>query len=509
MNMLAKKSISLFLIGAILIPSFAVPSFVSAQTSGLGSAASSLVACTGILDSVGSSISGYLSGSSDSGSQEEVPVAENDQRKKENCTDSIFRAAARMVLAYITDSIIKWINSGFEGDPTFISNPKAFFKDVANEVSGQFIEQLGLAGLCEPFRPQIIIALAQVPTFGQRYRCTALDVLDNLEDFHNDFSNGGWAGWFTIIQPQNNFYGTLYNAEADRARRIESAETYKRDELAQNNGFFSLRKCTAYHSDYAAGTQEEKDAYNGPWNEGGIKGCVDTEVVTPGKFIVESGVKINNAPIDDIISADEVNEMLAAIFNALINQLITDGFRSLSEPSTSNRQAWNADILDLPKLKKILAEIKVTGTEYYNVRKESVKVIMETVFVIDDALICYNDLQTRTGTDESQKIANLETQKIALQNTLAVYREKIRLLENAAPTLESLIAEAAKPDAQANLPFLIAQYETTIAPYAPTAQELSDAKADLNNQLTALTAAQTDLASCRQRLSTAPPPPTI
>lgn len=505
MRSFVQKIISLSLVVAILIPSFALPSIASAQSGGVGNVAASLVACTGILDSVGSSISGYLSGSSSSDSQEEVPVAENDQRKKENCTDSIFRAAARMVLAYMTDSIIKWINGGFEGDPVFISNPKAFFADVANEVSGQFIEQLGLAGLCEPFRLQITIALARVPTFGQRYRCTALDVLDNLEDFQNDFSKGGWAGWFTILQPQNNFYGTLYNAEAERARRIEETGTYKKEELAQNNGFFSLRKCTAYHPEYEALSDADKGTYSGPWNEGGYRGCVDTEVVTPGKFIVESGIKVNNAPIDDIISADEVNEMLAAIFNALINQLITEGFRSLSEPSTGSRQSWNANIFDLAKLQQTLNEIKTTGTQYYTVRKESVKVITDTLFVIADALTCYNTLQTRTGTDQSQKIATLETQKIELQNKLTVYQERIRLLESLAPTLDALIKEAAKPEAQANLPFLIAQYETTIAPYAPTAKELSDAQADLQNQLRALTAAQADLASCQGQL----PPPTL
>jgi len=502
-----KKGLASLLIAIMFAPSFLFPSIAGAQ-GGLGGAAGSLVACSGVLTEVGSSISGFLGGSSSSGSgsQKEVPVAENDQRKKENCTDSIFRAAARMILAYMTDSIIQWINSGFEGDPIFISNPKAFFADVANEVSGQFIEQLGLAGLCDPFRPRIIIALAQVPTFGERYRCTALDVLDNLQDFHDDFSNGGWAGWFTILQPQNNFYGTLYNAEADRARRIEDAGTYKRDELTQNNGFFSLRKCTALDPAYEAlNTDAERAAYSGPWYEGGIKGCVDTEVITPGKFIVESGVKINNAPIDDIISADEVNEVLTAIFNALINQLITEGFRSLSEPSTSNRQSWNENLLDLTKLQELLAEIKETGTEYYTLRKESVQIITELIFVLEDSLVCRGDLETRTGVDQSQKIASLEIQREGLVDTLAIYKERLRILESHAPVLENLIAEAAGPSAQANLPFLIAQYEQSIAPYAPTIQELNDAKADLENLTVDLVAAQADLAACEAIL---PPPPT-
>jgi len=119
-------------------------------------------------------------------------------------------AITKRLVAEITNSIVNWINSGFQGDPIFITNPEAFLLDVVNEVSGQFISELGLSAICDPYRPQILIALAQTDTFSARSQCTLLDAVDNIEGFLDDFSQGGWEGWIQLTQePQNNIYGGI------------------------------------------------------------------------------------------------------------------------------------------------------------------------------------------------------------------------------------------------------------------------------------------------------------
>ena len=55
----------------------------------------------------------------------------------------------------MTASIVNWINSGFHGDPTFISDPGAFFLDVANEITGKFMRDTALAPFCDVQTPNI------------------------------------------------------------------------------------------------------------------------------------------------------------------------------------------------------------------------------------------------------------------------------------------------------------------------------------------------------------------
>jgi len=60
---------------------------------------------------------------------------------------------AKTIIRQFTKGIVNWINSGFEGSPTFV-DPDTFLTDVADQASGAFIKQLGLEGiLCSPFKP--------------------------------------------------------------------------------------------------------------------------------------------------------------------------------------------------------------------------------------------------------------------------------------------------------------------------------------------------------------------
>ncbi|HLD34362.1 MAG TPA: hypothetical protein VJB62_00710, partial [Patescibacteria group bacterium] len=111
-----------------------------------------------------------------------------------------------MVLNMITNEIIKWIQGG--GDPRFISDWQGFLKDVADKAGGKFVDEyLGMGYLCEDFDIDIRIALLEVPTFEERVKCTITDIVDNIKDFSDNFSNGGWKAWLTLTEPQNNFYG--------------------------------------------------------------------------------------------------------------------------------------------------------------------------------------------------------------------------------------------------------------------------------------------------------------
>jgi len=329
---------------------------------------------------------------------------------KEIGLDGLARIAARRVLADITKSVVNWINSGFEGDPSFLSNPKAFYLNSANQITGELITSLGQEGVCDMFRPQIVLVLKNT-RFAEPYQCTALDVLDNVLSFMDDFRNGGWTGWFTILQEENNFYDVAYKLKAEQAGRIAQQEQLTRDDLNQGNGFLSQKRCAKYDQAFLDAQQEaesngnESFSYDGTAKEGGITGCSEAETITPGKLIVELGIETEKIPIKDLELADEVEESLVAIFNALINQMITQGFKSLTDAS-GNSTDWGTQDSGLDDFATKVASMRKNGTDFYNARTESISVLDNEILIIDQAIACYNTLS-----GYEQEVSALQTKR--------------------------------------------------------------------------------------------------
>src|SRR3989344_1283862 len=116
---------------------------------------------------------------------------------RDNILSCLARAVARAMLQQITISTVNWINSGFSGSPSFISNYQQFFTNVADQAAGSFIQGSDLAFLCSPFRLQVRIAVAQAYL---RYApsCTLTDVTSNIQGFMNDFTQGGWPAYLSF-----------------------------------------------------------------------------------------------------------------------------------------------------------------------------------------------------------------------------------------------------------------------------------------------------------------------
>ena len=102
-----------------------------------GDIAVTALGCTGLLDKATSLLSS-LTGSLLGQVSQEVPVTDATTHSKESCLDTIAYTAAKIVLAKITQSTLNWINSGFQGSPTFVQNPGSFFASIANESLSYF-----------------------------------------------------------------------------------------------------------------------------------------------------------------------------------------------------------------------------------------------------------------------------------------------------------------------------------------------------------------------------------
>ncbi len=242
--------------------------------------------------------------------------------------------AMKVVLSNMTQSIVSWINSGFQGSPAFVSNPSRYLVDVGDQIAGNFIAGTELGFMCEPFALDIRLALnlGYNSTFTQRNFCRLSDVVGNTENFgkftSGDFSQGGWDSWFEITQnTSNNPLGGYISAKNELALRTERGQQLEITKLNWGKGFLSYQECL------------EQDQ-NGKCTKYG-------DIQTPGT-VIES--QLNSAlptGMRQLELADEFNEIVGALVGQLVQTVFTKGLSSFG-PGGSNYgslQQTNSDTL--------------------------------------------------------------------------------------------------------------------------------------------------------------------
>lgn len=234
---------------------------------------------------------------------------------KESVLDGIAWALAKSFISSMVDSLINWINSGFKGSPMFVQDLSRFLTDVADRVMGEYIQNLGGLGsfICDPFKLDIQIALALQ---YQRQRidqpaptCTLSGLIDNIEGFldgaQGSFGEGGWNDWFDITSQPETYtpYGATLAAQTGAQMRILNAKGEEAFKLEWGDGFLSGEIC---------------QAVSGP--SGDTEECFITK---PGK-IIEEALSFNlDSGRQSLITADEMNEIISALFGQLANTALT------------------------------------------------------------------------------------------------------------------------------------------------------------------------------------------
>ncbi|MDP2629479.1 MAG: hypothetical protein Q8P45_02130 [Candidatus Harrisonbacteria bacterium] len=217
-----------------------------------------------------------------------------DARKEAN--SFLLSILKKRILDVMVDDIITWIQGG--GEPRFITNWNAFLDDAVNVAIGDFAQEIGAGYLCQPFSTQLQIALNPVKRFSEAITCTLDDIVGNIENFYQDFANGGWIAYQSSLELQNNFYGSYFLAQEERDRRIARAQFEALEDARAGGGFLSQR-----------------DA-NG-------------NIVTPGSTIGGLVKEAIGADFKFIVNADQLSDYVASIADALINRIIREGVNGL------------------------------------------------------------------------------------------------------------------------------------------------------------------------------------
>lgn len=257
-------------------------------------------------------------------------LSTNSLNIKETVLDPLAFSIAKKMLQQITYSIIDWINSGFDGSPAFITDYKQFFLNAMDRVAGEFLQH-DLGFLCQPFQFDIKVVLSlelmKQRDFNQRSTCTLTGSVANVENFvSGNFAEGGWKRWFEITtDPRNNFFGALEMSRDELQNVQDDEKDAARTQALAGQGMASFKICVTDSS--------------------GRQHC---PIATPGFAIADQLNRALGAGQDTLITADEINEVISALFNQLAVQAITgvNGLLGLSYSGANGEPSYMSQFYD-------------------------------------------------------------------------------------------------------------------------------------------------------------------
>lgn len=247
-----KKSLSIKITALVLALSFVVPSTYAlypAQANAAAGAGSAAACVVGWATAAGFAVPGFIKeilGVPDGNGNTGTQMSANAANTSQSFTTCVLKPLAKiMVVALIRNigaSIVNWVNSGFDGSPSFLTDFGGTLLDTADQAVGTFIEGSELGYLCNNFSFKIRLALAVNYSrgFKQRATCSLSQIGDNIA------TNGG-AGWNNFLelstQPQNNEYGAYLIAESEVAQRALRATGIQEKEISVGQGFLNRKVC--------------------------------------------------------------------------------------------------------------------------------------------------------------------------------------------------------------------------------------------------------------------------
>ncbi|MEY2664409.1 MAG: hypothetical protein RIT04_217 [Candidatus Parcubacteria bacterium] len=262
--------------------------------------------------------------------------------------DPIAYAIAKALLQQLTASVVNWINSGFNGSPSFLTDPGSFFMDITDQVVGEYVEKNGqLKKLCSNFGIDLRIALSfkYRPYSQKTYECTLSGIINKLQKpgslisingfTAGDFAQGNWPAFVSLTtEPQNNFMGAYLQADSELSYRIADRKAQQKDELNQGRGFLSWKKCTD------APPSEDETAYGEGYEDDAPTKNQDCKIQTPGSVISDAlNIQIKS-PTETLQLADSFNEIINALFAQLLTQILNGGLKSASGSGPNDASSY-------------------------------------------------------------------------------------------------------------------------------------------------------------------------
>ena len=285
----------------------------------------------------------------------------------------------RTLLYQLSTQIVDWIQTG--KTPQFWKQPGKFLKDTGLLAVDRFISRVA-PRLCEPFRLSVQLQIPSVRRednpFYEQVTCSLNSVVANIENFYQDFRQGGWIAYNEMLKPQNNYYGASL-AVIDEAAQQQAAAT-ENARLEQARGFVPVKQCTewAKFEPYAGPSSYVLDirsdwegnlyarANNAPPESGAVVGpvdangnavsgfvqepqtgpldkgvrlysssanyfweCLNDEITSPATVAAGLAERASQSDIDNLAASEDVSLFLQTVEDSIVNKLVKSGVRGL------------------------------------------------------------------------------------------------------------------------------------------------------------------------------------
>ena len=228
--------------------------------------------------------------------------------------DSLARIVAQQVAGTEFQSMMNMVGQGFFGDTAFLTNPQSYYHDVNKEITDNFI-----SGITQENIPGMLPSLlSQVKTQiikGQntQYQSALSRGQDfpggeaGLVAFENDWNacptGNGWDCFEALQEPKNDPFVAQRIIGEDLAKAQREGLQQSSAEVAQGNGFLSLK----------TDCPQTTDA-NGIITENHWVGC---NVSTPGSILKDQTNTYLASSLEQIGQADELDEAIIATAGGL------------------------------------------------------------------------------------------------------------------------------------------------------------------------------------------------
>jgi hypothetical protein len=257
--------------------------------------------------------------------------------------DPLAFAASKAVLNSVVQSTVKWINSGFSGSPAFATNLNSTLLSVSNSAADSFVQQLTSNGsINSPFQNQVATAVAanyNTNTNGGFFAAnpyTLNQASPNPTAFlAGNFSQGGLDAWFSAVtNPSNNAYGAYEIANSALNSQVANAQSNQKTELNWGKGFMSYKgNCNSATTKTSTGGTATSLSGNTT--------CALASILTPGAAIESQLEKSLGSGVDQLVTANQFNEIVNALVGQLTKQVLgSGGLSGLSQPSSSGGSSY-------------------------------------------------------------------------------------------------------------------------------------------------------------------------
>jgi hypothetical protein len=249
----------------------------------------------------------------------------DEQKVREECLNGLAYRVAKFALAKLTQKTVDWINSGFNGDSFFVRDQNSYLASLQREQMNAILGPIGAYSnrADYPYGREFARSFMtnRVNTYNQTSRSNLGSYLNrNMtpEQYARDFSSGGWAGWLGLTQnPANNPLGFNMITTQELSDRQARSTQEALNELNWGDGFLSQKKCVE------PANYTPKNAKNNP--------CLRWQTVTPGIAISNQLSNAMGSSYRQLEMADQINESMSLVFDALANQAMVWGVSELTK----------------------------------------------------------------------------------------------------------------------------------------------------------------------------------